>query len=59
MVRKKLTRSEVARMGGIARADRLSAQERSTIAAQGGNATVAKHGRVHMLRLAFQKAGRL
>lgn len=59
MPRRKLTRSEVARMGGIARADRLSATERSAIAAKGGNAVVEKYGRVHFLRLAYQKAGRL
>ncbi len=59
MARKKLTRAEAGRMGGLARADRLSPEERSSIASMGGTATVARYGRVHMLRLAYKKAGRL
>lgn len=50
-----MTRSEAGKLGGIARAAKLSAERRAAIARAagqvGGKATVAKHGAAHMAEL--------
>lgn len=57
--RRKLTKSECGRLGGLQNAHNLGAEGRVELARRGGAAVVEKYGAVHMTRLAYQKAGRL
>lgn len=59
MARRKLTRAEAGRMGGLARADNTTPAERSAISSKAGTANVEAHGRAHMARLAYKRWGRL
>lgn len=59
MPRRKLTRAEAGRLGGLTRADNTTPEERSAIASKGGAANVERYGRAHMTRLAYKRWGRL
>lgn len=52
-------RSTIARMGGYARQQQLSAEERSAIGRKSGETVLAKYGKGHFQRLALIRQGRL
>ena len=51
MTRQKLSRSEVARLGGLAAAHNMTPEQRSERSRKGGEAVMEKYGRGHMLRM--------
>lgn len=51
------TNTERARLGGLAAADKMTAEEREHRARKGGEAFVRKYGRAEMLRLARKRWG--
>lgn len=59
MERRPLTRTEIARLGGLTAADRLSPEQRTARAMKAGNAARDKLGRAHYMRMALIKHGRL
>jgi len=56
---RKLTRSEVAQLGGLARARNLTPERREQIARMGGDAFMERHGREGIVRLGHMRHGRL
>lgn len=59
MERRPLTRTEIARLGGLTAADNLSPEQRTARAMKAGNAAREKLGRAHYMRMALIKHGRL
>lgn len=56
---RKLTRSEIAQLGGLARARSLTPERRREIAESGGHAFVEIYGREGLVRLQHYRHGRL
>lgn len=56
---RKLTRSEIARLGGLTSSHNMSADQRSARARKAGLAARDKLGPAHYLRMAHIKNGRL
>jgi len=56
---RKLTRSEVARLGGLARAKRMSPGERKLAAERAHDAWMDQHGLEKLVRMSHQRWNRL
>ena len=59
MAAKKLNSAQVAQLGGQTVADRYGPEYMRMLGARGGNATLAKHGKAHMLRMNHKRHGYL
>jgi hypothetical protein len=59
MAATKLTRSQVARLGGLGTAKKRGSEGMAVIGARGGLATAEKHGTDHYVRAAHKRWGRL
>ena len=59
MAATKLTRSQVAQLGGFASARKRGARQMAVAGAKGGSVTKDKYGREHFVRAAHKRWGRL
>lgn len=50
-----MSRAEAGRRGGLTSAHRLGPEGMAAIGARGGEVTLARHGRVHMLRMSDRR----
>jgi len=56
--RKKLTRQEIGRLGGLTAADRMTPEQRRERATKGGNGLLNAKGRAYFTRMAYRRQGR-
>ena len=54
---KKLTRQQIARLGGLSRAHKAGTEGMAAAGSKGGNTTADRYGREHMTRIALKRHG--
>ena len=59
MAQQKLSRKQVAQLGGLAAAKAAGSQGMAKLGAKGGRQTAERHGREHFIRAAHKRWGRL